>query len=84
MSRPAPWHAKDVAAVERELETGRAGLSDQDVRRRLAEYGPNQLEEAKPPSSLAILLHQFTSPLIYILLAAAVVTLLIGEYIDAG
>jgi len=33
---------------------------------------------------LAILLHQFSSPLIYILLVATAVTLFLGEYIDAG
>ncbi len=50
---------------------------------RRARYGPNALEEAPPPSLLGILLHQFTSPLIYILLAATALTLLLGAYADA-
>jgi magnesium-transporting ATPase (P-type) len=78
------WHALEVAALEEALDTGEAGLSPQRVQARLEEYGPNQLEEAPPKSRLLILLGQFRSPLIYILLAAAVVTALLGEYIDTG
>jgi len=43
------------------------------VAQRLAEHGPNRLEEAPPTTGLALLLHQFQSPLIYILLVAAAV-----------
>lgn len=50
----------------------------------MARDGPNQLRETPPTSPLVVLLHQFTSPLIYILLAATVVTLLLDELIDAA
>jgi calcium-translocating P-type ATPase len=78
------WHALDAAHVEKTLRTGLRGLSAGEAQARLAQHGPNQLEEAKPISNLAILLHQFKSPLIYILLIAAVVTAALGEYIDTG
>jgi magnesium-transporting ATPase (P-type) len=80
----APWHVLDRAEAESVLGTSLHGLARSEVEARLTRYGPNQLEEAPPPSVLAILLHQFTSPLIYLLLFATVVTVVLGEYIDAG
>jgi calcium-translocating P-type ATPase len=80
----AAWHALDRAEVEAALGSGPQGLSAEEVRARLERHGPNQLEETEPISNLAILLHQFKSPLIYILLIAAVVTAALGEFIDTG
>jgi Ca2+-transporting ATPase len=78
-----PWHVLDRAAVESILGTSARGLAGAEVAARLERHGPNQLEEAPPSSLWAILLHQFTSPLIYILLLATVVTLLLREHADA-
>ncbi len=78
------WHALDRAAVESALATDERGLSEAEAARRLEHYGPNRLEETPPPSALAILLNQFKSPLIYILLAAAAITFLLGDYIDTS
>ncbi|AEI67111.1 cation-transporting ATPase Pma1 [Corallococcus macrosporus] len=79
-----PWHALLVEEVASRLDTGALGLRQATAKSRLARYGPNQLAEAPPTSALARLLHQFKSPLIYILLAAFAVTLLLGKTIDAG
>jgi magnesium-transporting ATPase (P-type) len=85
MTRPArPWHELDRAEVESALGTGPRGLARAEVAARLERHGPNQLDEAPPTPVWATLLHQFTSPLIYILLLAAVVTLLLREYADAA
>jgi Ca2+-transporting ATPase len=78
------WHALSLDETRAALATSHAGLSPEVARQRLAEHGPNRLEETRPTPLWALLLHQFQSPLIYILLAAAAVTLAIGEYIDAG
>lgn len=78
------WHTLSKEELERELTTGSHGLTASTARARLAQYGPNQLPEAAAPSALLTLLHQFTSPLIYILLASAVATTLLGEYVDAS
>lgn len=78
------WHTLERDEVEGVLETGAHGLSRVEVEARQRRYGPNQLEELAPPSTLTILLHQFQSPLIYILIVAAVVTVVLEEYIDAG
>jgi Ca2+-transporting ATPase len=78
-----PWHVLDHAEVESLLGASPRGLARTEVAARLERHGPNQLEEAPPTSLWVILLHQFTSPLIYILLLATVVTLLLREYADA-
>lgn len=82
--RDLSWHNLDISVVESELQTSQHGLSTDEAARRLEAYGPNRLEEVAPPSSLAILLNQFRSPLIYILLFAALVTIALQEFIDAS
>ena len=79
-----PWHVLDRSQIEEILGASAAGLQATEVEARLRRHGPNALEEAPPPSALALVIHQFRSPLIYILLLAAVVTLALGEYIDTG
>jgi magnesium-transporting ATPase (P-type) len=79
-----PWHARERHAVEQALGTSDQGLQEAEATERLKRYGSNELEDAEPISYVAILLHQFRSPLIYILVVAALVTAAIGEYIDTG
>lgn len=59
------------------------GLSQAEVVERLAQFGQNLLPEPKTPSLLSIFLRQFKSPLIYILLLAAAVSLVLSEAEDA-
>jgi magnesium-transporting ATPase (P-type) len=61
-----------------------AGLTSEEARARLARHGPNVLPEAPRPGPLAIGLRQLKSPLIYVLLAAALAALALGDYTDAG
>jgi cation-transporting ATPase F len=77
-------HALPTDEIAKRLETSPEGLSVEEARRRLQQFGANEIEAIKPISIPALILHQFTSPLIYILLAAAVVTLLLGDYIDTA
>ena len=49
----------------------------------LLEFGPNKLPEKKPPTQLEIFLEQLKSPLVYILIAAAIVTFLMGDHEDS-
>jgi magnesium-transporting ATPase (P-type) len=67
-----------------ELDSDEHGISTEEADRRLERWGANRLEEEAGPGALAVLARQFRSPLIYLLIAAAVVTLVIGEYVDAG
>lgn len=77
-------HALTPEQIAEYLKTNPHGLTLHEVKRRLQQYGYNEIEPIKPISVFQLIVHQFQSPLIYILLAAAVVTLLLGEYIDSG
>jgi len=77
------FHASSVDEVLDALGTSCAGLSTDQARQRLAAVGPNVLP-AGPALRLGIvILRQLRSPLIYVLLAAAVVSLALGHPSDA-
>jgi Ca2+-transporting ATPase len=78
------WYQLEVNQIFEELETSEYGLTETEAKKRLQKFGPNKLAEAEKISPLKILLHQFKSPLIYILLIAAVVTFFLQEYKDTG
>ncbi|MFI4874066.1 MAG: cation-translocating P-type ATPase [Blastopirellula sp. JB062] len=80
----AAWHALPLAELLQRLHSTEQGLSTAESRSRLAEYGPNRLPEQAPPTVWQIAARQFLSPLIYILLIAAVVSVFVGDYKDAG
>jgi len=61
----------------------RTGLTSEEAGRRLEEYGPNQLPEPRRATWVMIFLTQLASPLIYILLVAAVISLAMGHASDA-
>jgi magnesium-transporting ATPase (P-type) len=77
------WHALSTAEVFERLDSRGEGLRGEEVVARQKEFGLNLLPTREPPSVFTIFLHQFLSPLIYVLLAAAVITLLIGELTDS-
>jgi len=78
------WYQLETKEVLQKLKTSEEGLTDDEARARLSEYGTNVFAREEKTSKLKILLHQFTSPLIYILMAAGIVTVLLHEYVDAG
>jgi Ca2+-transporting ATPase len=78
------WYQLDVKEVLQKLNTSEEGLTAEEVKARLPEYGPNIFAREEKTSKLKILFHQFKSPLIYILIIAGIVTVLLQEYVDAG
>ncbi|MHB9075323.1 MAG: cation-translocating P-type ATPase [Desulfobaccales bacterium] len=78
------WYQLEINQIFEELDTSEHGLTEAEARERLQRFGRNSLPEGEKISRLKILLHQFTSPLIYILLIAAVVTAFLEEYKDTG
>ncbi len=82
----APWHALSAEEVLSELGSDPArGLTAATAAQRLAEFGPNELEARAGPSRLAILASQFNSVLVWVLLAAALISgALLQEWIDAS
>ena len=50
----------------------------------MVRYGPNEMAQAEDTSAVRVLLHQFTNPLTPLLFVAALITLLLGKYVDTG
>jgi len=77
-------HGKSIADVAAALKTDPArGLSAQEAQERLAACGANELTERPRPGFLALLWDQFNNYLVIILVVAALVSLLLGEYVDS-
>jgi cation-transporting ATPase F len=60
------------------------GLSAEEVARRQRKFGPNRMVTRRGTPGWRRFLKQFTEPLIYVLIGAAVITAWLGEYVDAG
>ncbi len=81
---PISWHKLSTENALEHLGTSAGGLSRAEAARRLAEYGPNRLPEpARRGAFLRFLLH-FHHILIYVLLGSAVITAMLGHWIDTG
>jgi len=79
------WHAIGMQDVLQELKTREEhGLSSEEVASRLAQYGPNQLAEAPPTTLWQMLWAQFNNFLVILLIVAAAVSALLGDYIEAA
>jgi magnesium-transporting ATPase (P-type) len=78
------WHTLDDSDVLARTQSCLQGLTTREATARLAHYGPNLLPCKPPPGLGLIFLHQFLSPLIYILIVAGLVSVAIGEWTDAG
>ncbi len=77
-------HACAVDEVMATFETRPVGLSQAEAGSRLARFGRNALPTARPPGLAALFARQFASPLIYVLLAAAGVSLALRHLTDAA
>ena len=84
--RPVIWHARSVDEVLAALRADpEAGLDPAEAARRLAEHGPNEVGGDEGPGWLQLLAGQFRSVLVWILVAAALISgVLLDEWIDAG
>ncbi len=81
---PTHWHALPLDEVLERLGTKSIGLSGQAAEERRAEYGYNELPSAPPRSAIRILIDQLRSVIVLLLIAAAVVSLVAGDIIDAA
>jgi Ca2+-transporting ATPase len=78
-------HSRSIEHLADQLDTHiHNGLTSDQVRERLETYGPNELKERPRPGFFQLLLGQFKSFLIVLLIVAAVVSLLLGEVVDAA
>ncbi|HEX6959850.1 MAG TPA: cation-transporting P-type ATPase [Ferrovibrio sp.] len=78
------FHSLPPDAALARLEAAPQGLSTAQAALRLARYGRNSLPDIRGKTLPGIVLHQFQSPFIYLLLAAAALSLGLGHLADAG
>lgn len=77
-----PWHALSADAAISDLASAREGIADGDAAARLAHHGPNALPAGARKPLLTRFLAQFDNLLIYVMIAGAVITLLLGHTLD--
>jgi Ca2+-transporting ATPase len=79
------WHAMSPDQIIRQLATPpETGLTGEEAARRLETYGPNQLDEAPGTTFWQMLLDQFNNFVVIMLLVAAGISALLGDWIEAG
>lgn len=78
------WFSKSIEESLREFNVdASAGLSGEEAKIRLGKYGANKLQAKKKKSIARMFIEQLQDWLIYILFAAVVITVFLGEYIDS-
>ena len=79
------WHQLQAEEVVRLLDANlEAGLAADEVNRRQQKFGLNRITARRGASAWLKFLQQFNQPLVYILLAAVIVTALLGEWVDSA
>ncbi len=82
--KPTDWHALSAAEALRALASTEQGLGPAEVEARRARYGPNRLPAPKTRGPFIRFVSQFNNVLIYVLLAAGLVTALLAHWVDTG
>ena len=77
------YHAKEIEGVMQDLHTSSDGLSKKEVDKRIEKYGYNELIKKKGISPFKIFLNQFKSIVVYILIAATIISIALGEVLDS-
>lgn len=77
------WHSLETSEVFRSLESNREGLSAAEVSERQETFGPNAVSVARGAAAWKRFVFQFHQPLVYLLIAAVVITALLREWVDS-
>lgn len=78
------FHEMEIEEVEKALDTDfSSGLSMEEAINRIKQYGYNELDEGEKQSALLLFFSQFKDFMVLVLLAATLISGLLGEYIDA-
>lgn len=84
-SSKTSWHTLSISDTLEKLDVNEEeGLSEEKAEQLLDEHGPNKLPKAEEKYALERFLAQFHNVLIYVLLAAAVITALLNHWLDTG
>lgn len=79
------WHSHSVETVAQKLSAHvEQGLSPEVAKQRLTEVGPNELREAPRPPFWKLVLQQFESFLVMMLIVASVISAFLGDYVEAA
>lgn len=76
------FHTLSASQTLKNLATGETGLSAQEATARLLKYGPNELQEKARKSALVIFFSQFKDFMILVLMAAAIISGIVGDLSD--
>lgn len=76
------WHQKETKDILDDLQSSSKGLSSEEAQKRLLEYGPNELKEKEKRTLFMMFLDQFKDFMILVLIAAAIISGIIGEPAD--
>lgn len=79
-----PYWSQDSSTLTASLASSPAGLASSQAATQLARVGPNSVEDAPSLSALRLFLRQFESPLVLILAFAAVISLVLQQWVDAA
>jgi len=77
-----PFHALSSEEAARRVESPQAGLDRHEAEARRQQVGANELAQAPPPSRIWLFLSQFRSAVVWLLIAAALISGILGEWID--
>ncbi|MGD6833252.1 cation-translocating P-type ATPase [Sutcliffiella halmapala] len=78
------WHEMRTEEVVEKINSNvKSGLSESEAKNRLLQFGTNELQEAERPNAFLVFLEQFKDFMVVVLLAATLISGLLGEYIDA-
>ncbi len=83
MKEKENWHSIEIDNVLRKLDSNIKGLTDEDAKERLEKFGYNELPKKKKTTALKIFLGQFRNFLVILLIFATVLSLFLGEIIEA-
>ncbi|MFW9904629.1 MAG: cation-translocating P-type ATPase, partial [Candidatus Thorarchaeota archaeon] len=74
------WHSENLDNLLDQLGVDDSGLSNEEAKKRLERYGPNELERVKKKHPIFLFFEQFKDPLVIILLVALVISVIIGIF----
>ncbi len=81
---PSAYWSIAADALLSMLQTSTAGLDSAEAERRLNQFGRNAIKGNERAAATTLFLNQFRSPLVLILVFAAIVSIIVGEWTDAG
>ena len=77
-------HALTTEAVFRAVKSSSEGLTNEEAQKRLANSGPNELQQGESKTLLSIFLAQFADLMIWVLIGAALISGIVGEWVDTA